>query len=365
MIERATHVRRRRRPRTLLGAVAALSLLAAGCGDDEAAEDTPSTEAGAAAGDAVTSVAATDPVPDTTSDTSSDTTADAPVPGSTDATDSPATSEPTGSTVTSVEQDAADGLRIVSLSPTHTEMLFAMGADDQLVAVDDQSNYPPAALEQPNDLSAFEPNVEAIAGYEPDLVVMGGDFTGLGEQLTGLDIDWWDGPAAATLDDTYRQIRELGDITGESESAAALVDQMQSDIESIVASAPPIEEPVALYHELDPSLYSATSATFIGQVYSSFGLRNVADKLETDAGPFPQLNAEFLVSSNPDLIFLADTKCCGETAATVSARPGWSAIAAVPDAIFEMDDDIASRWGPRTVDYYAAVADAIEQCCGS
>ena len=79
--------------------------------------------------------------------------------------------------------------RIVSLSPTHTEMLFAIGAGDQLVAVDEFSNYPAEALELPNDLSGFEPNVEAIAAFEPDLVVIGGDFTGLGDQLASIGID--------------------------------------------------------------------------------------------------------------------------------------------------------------------------------
>ena len=72
----------------------------------------------------------------------------------------------------------------MSLSPTHTEIMFAIGAGDQLVAVDDFSNYPAEALELPHDLSGYEPSVEAIAAYEPDLVLIGGDFTGLGHSST-------------------------------------------------------------------------------------------------------------------------------------------------------------------------------------
>ena len=255
--------------------------------------------------------------------------------------------------------------RIVSLSPTATEMMFAIGAGDQLIAVDDQSNYPAEALELPNELSGFEPNVEAIAALEPDLVLIGGDFTGLGEQLDALDIPWWDGPAATILDDSYRQIEELGDATGNSEAADALVKEMQAGVDEIVLALPRLAEPLTIFHELDPTLFSADSTTFIGELYSLLGLQNIADGAEGDSGGFPQLNPEFIVSADPDLIFLADTKCCAETAETVAARPGWDAIAAVRNGnVFEMDDDVASRWGPRVVEYLRIVSGAVQQAVG-
>jgi iron complex transport system substrate-binding protein len=309
--------------RRVVGAVAALALAVAACGGD-----TDDSTASAPR--------ATEPAADTTA--------------------APAT--------TAVEP-APDGdvpERIVSLSPTHTEILFAIGAGDLLVAVDDNSNHPPEALELPNELSGFEPNVEAIADLDPDLVVIGGDFTGLGAQLDTLEIAWWDGPAAQTLDDTYAQIEELGEITGRADEARALVEQMQADIEEIIAATPVPEEPLTLYHELDPTYFSADSTTFIGDLYSLLGLRNIADQVEGDTGGFPQLNAEFIVSADPDLIFLADTKCCGESPETVAARPGWDAIAAVRNGnVFPMDDDIASRWGPRVVEYLSAVSAAVQQ----
>lgn len=253
-----------------------------------------------------------------------------------------------------------DELAVVSLSPVLTEMMFAIGAGDDLVAVDTFSYYPPEALDVPHELSAYEPNVEAIAGYEPDVVLISGDFTGLGDQLEPLGIEVWDGPAAVTLDDTYAQIEGLGELTGNEEQAAAVVAQMQTDIDTIIADLPAAPtESLTYYHELGPELYSATSNTFIGTIYALVGLENVADGA-ADESDYPQLNAEFLIDANPDLIFLADTKCCGESLDTVAARPGWDAIAAVQNgSVIEMDDDIASRWGPRIVDYLRAVADAV------
>ena len=319
--------------RLLIGAVAGLTLFfAAACGSD----DNASTGAD---GSDVT-VAAT--IADSVADTVAPAATDAPP-----ASDAPAGEFPE---------------RVVSLSPTATEMMFAIGAGDQLIAVDDQSNYPAEALELPNELSGFEPNVEAIAALEPDLVLIGGDFTGLGAQLDELGVAWWDGPAALTLDDSYRQIAELGDATGNSEAADALVKEMQAGVEEIVLAAPEPAEPLSIYHELDPTLYSADSTTFIGELYSLLGLQNIADSAEGDSGGFPQLNPEFIVSANPDLIFLADTKCCAETAETVAARPGWDAIVAVQNGnVFEMDDDIASRWGPRVVEYLQIVSEAVAQ----
>jgi iron complex transport system substrate-binding protein len=309
-----------RTPRALLALVAGFSLVAAACGSDDDATSADTGSASTTASEAAPP--ATDPVADA---------ADAPE-------------------------------RIVSLSPTHTEMLFAIGAGDRLVAVDEFSNFPAEALELPNELSGFEPNVEAIAAFEPDLVVIGGDFTGLGDQLDAIGIGWWDGPAAVTLDDTYAQIEQLGAVTGQVAEAAALVAQMQTEIDAIIADTVVPDEPLSFYHELDPTHFSADSTTFIGELYLLLGLRNIADGAEGDSGGFPQLNAEFIVSADPDLIFLADTKCCGENSDTVAARDGWGAMTAVVDGnVIEMDDDIASRWGPRVVDYLAAVSAAVAQ----
>jgi iron complex transport system substrate-binding protein len=244
--------------------------------------------------------------------------------------------------------------RVVSLSPTATEMLFALGAGGQVVAVDDYSNYPPAAPK--TKLSALEPNVEAIAGYRPDLVVFATDPGDLASSLRRLEIPAVALPAATRLDDTYAQLQQLGKATGHPAEAEALVASMRAEIQQIVASAR-LERPLTYYHELDKSLFSATSKTFIGQLYAQLGLENVADRADKDGSGYPQLSAEYVVKADPDLIFLADTKCCAQSAKTVAARAGWDQVRAVRDgAVVELDDDVASRWGPRVVDFLRTVA---------
>jgi iron complex transport system substrate-binding protein len=243
--------------------------------------------------------------------------------------------------------------------------MFAIGAGDQLVAVDEFSDHPVEAQALPNDLSAFDNNVEAIAAYEPDLVLIGGDFNGLGPQLETLGIEWWDGPAATTIDDTYRQIEELGVATGHETEAAALVATMQADIDDIVANTPAPAEPLTIFHELDDTLFSLDSTTLFGELYSLLGLRNIADSVEGDSGGYPQLSAEFVVSADPDIIFLADTKCCGQSLDTVAARPGWADLAAVQSGnVVELDDDVASRWGPRIVEFLQSASDAVTAATG-
>ncbi len=254
-----------------------------------------------------------------------------------------------------IEQEAQ---RIVSLSPTHTEILYAIGAGDQVVAVDSMSNFPADAAI--TDLSSYEPNVEAIAEFDPDLVVIGDDFTGLADQLAAIGVESWVSSAPVSLDEAYAQIVDLGTAVGRSEAASELADSMKADIEEIIAGAAQLPEGTSYFLELDDTLYSVTSNTFVGSIFDMFGLRNIADATEGDTD-YPQLSAEFIVSQDPTLIFLADTKCCGASAETVAARPGWDVLSAVINGhVFGLDDDIASRWGPRLVDFVAAIADALK-----
>jgi iron complex transport system substrate-binding protein len=254
----------------------------------------------------------------------------------------------------STSQEPAAAKRIVSMSPTATEMLFAIGAGPQVVAVDSNSNYPKEAPK--TDLSAYQPNLEAIAGYKPDLVVYSDDPGELGAGLAKLGIPAMKEPAAKGLDDTYVQLDQLGRATGHPAEAAKVTATMKAEIAKIVAAGRP-ERPLTYYHELDKNLYSATSKTFIGQLYSLLGMDNIADAADKDKSGYPQLSAEYLVKADPDLIFLADTKCCGQSAKTVAARDGWDQITAVKSGgVVELDDDVASRWGPRVVDFLKAIS---------
>ena len=247
--------------------------------------------------------------------------------------------------------------RIVSLSATGTEMLYAIGAGKQVVAVDDTSNYPPGV--PTTKLNALNPNVEAIAAYQPDLVVAADDNGGLFDNLKRLSIPALRAPAARTFDDSYAQIQQLGQATGHQPGASDVVKKMRDDVSSLVAQVPKRTKPVTYYHELDNTLFSVTSDTFVGEIYKLAGLQNIADATQDKAGGYPQLSAEFVLQAKPDFIFLADTKCCGQTPATVAARPGWGDLPAVKGGhVVPVDDDIASRWGPRVPDFLRVIVNA-------
>lgn len=248
--------------------------------------------------------------------------------------------------------------RIVSLNPTATETLFAIGAGKQVVAVDDQSNFPAEAPK--TNLSGFKPNVESIAGQKPDLVVASNDVEGVVGRLEALKIPVLLLPAAKTLDEAYGQISVLGQATGNGTPANEVVNKMKGEIGKLVRETPRSEQGLKYYHELDPSFYTVTSKTFIGQVYGLFGLVNIADAADASGGGYPQLSAEQVVNAAPRLVFLADTKCCAQNAGTVAARPGWGNLPAVKEGgVVALDDDIASRWGPRVVDLVRTVAQAV------
>lgn len=245
--------------------------------------------------------------------------------------------------------------RIVSLSPTATEMLFAIGAGDQVVAVDEFSNYPEEA--PTTDLSGLTPNVEAITSYEPDLVIAERDPGELVASLEQVDVPTLIQGAAVTLDDTYTQIEQLGAATGHVGAAAELVGQMQADIDAAIAEVPERDEPVTYYHELDNTFYSVTGETFIGHLYGLLGMQSIADEHGEGSGGYPQLSPEIIIDSDPDVILLADAQCCDVTAETLAERPGWTELSAVQDGrVIELDADIASRWGPRVVDFLEMLA---------
>jgi iron complex transport system substrate-binding protein len=248
-------------------------------------------------------------------------------------------------------------VRIVSLSPTATESLFAIDAGTQVVAVDDQSNYPASAPR--TKLSGYRPNAEAVAAYQPDLVVTSSSANALLPALEKLEIPVLLEPAARSLGDAYVQIRQLGFATGHDGAARALIRQMKAAIAKAVRGVPR-GRALSVYHELSPDYYSATSRTFIGRAYALFGLRNIADEAGRAGNDYPQLSGEYVLAANPDLIVLSDTKCCGQSAATVRDRPGWSSLSAVRNGrVLPVSDDIASRWGPRIVQFVQLVGRAV------
>ena len=252
---------------------------------------------------------------------------------------------------------------IVSLSPSATEMLYAIGAGAQVKAVDSNSNYPAQAPR--TKLSYFSPNVEAIAAERPDLVVVSNDSSNgatLTKRLATFGIPVLELPAPANLAGVYAEFSQLGRATGHQHQASTEVSTLRGQIRKIIAAVPHRSKPLTYYYELDQTYYSVTSDTFIGRLLGMLGMKSIADSAKgaSAAGGYPQLSAEFIVKANPSYIILADTICCHQSGSTVAGRPGWNRMAAVKSKhIIMLNDDIASRWGPRVVDLLRAVLAAI------
>ncbi|HTA08083.1 MAG TPA: ABC transporter substrate-binding protein [Streptosporangiaceae bacterium] len=253
---------------------------------------------------------------------------------------------------------------IISLSPTATEMLYAIGAGGQVKAVDSDSDYPANAPH--TKLSAYQPNAEAIAAYKPDLVIISNDINGITAKLTALSIPVLDLPAAPNVSSVYSEFTQLGAATGHAAEARTEDQKLKADVSQIVSSEPHRSAPLTYYFELgtDP-YYSVTDSTFIGSLLSLLGMKSIADTASgaAAAGGYPSLSAEFILKSNPDYIILSDTGSTGggQSAATVSARPGWSVLTAVKDKhVVVLNADIASRWGPRIVQLLQTVAAGIK-----
>lgn len=250
--------------------------------------------------------------------------------------------------------------RIVVLGPSLTETVFAVGAGPQVEAVDSGSNYPESTPR--TALSAYQPNAEAISAFQPDLVLATDDANGLVDALDVLDIPVLILGAPDDLEDAYNQVVTVGRITGHQDDAQKIADDMADRVDAAVISAASAASDRTVYHELDPSLYSLTSDTFIGDLYSRFGLINIADDAPdvVAAGGYPQLSAEYVISSAPDVIVLADTVCCGQNLETVAQRPGFAELpAVVTGAVIVANDDIASRWGPRIVDFAVELSERL------
>jgi len=257
---------------------------------------------------------------------------------------------------------------IISLSPTATEMLYAIGAGSQVKAVDSDSDYPPQA--PMTKLSGLDPNLEAIVAYKPDLVVVSNftdNFDSLAKHLASFSIPVLYLPAPAGLSGVYSQFDQLGEATGHLAQAEHEDAALRSQISKIVASVPRRAQPLSYYYELDQTYYSVTSSTFIGTLLALLGMKSIADTASgaASSGGYPQLSSEYIVKANPDYVILADTVCCHQNAATAAARPGWSGLTGVKAGhVILLNDDIASRWGPRIVDLLHTVATDITKGSG-
>ena len=241
---------------------------------------------------------------------------------------------------------------IASLSPAATEILFAVGAGDQVAAVDKYSNYPPEAASR-EQLDAFEPSVEAIAGTQPDLVFVVYDPGNLVDGLTnaGLTVFFLETPTS--VEGVLDQVRMLGQVTGHAQEAEELVATMEQGIADIEEKLADLQQGPRVFHEVDNQLYTVAPASFVGNLYTILKAQNIAAGSDQ---AFPQLSQEAIVEANPEVIILGDASG-GESADTVKARPGWGSISAVQsNRIYVIDPDIVSRPGPRLVDALKTLA---------
>jgi len=248
--------------------------------------------------------------------------------------------------------------RIVSLAPSNTEILYAVGAGAQVVGRDETSDYPVQASSLPTvgGYSGF--NTEAIVALHPDLVLAAGINTPeLVAALEKLGLTVYYLPNPATLDEMYTNLETVARLTGHDREAAALVDSLRKRVAAVDAKILPLNYGPTVYYEIDatdPSKpYTYGPGSFGDLLIQRAGANNVGSSL---SGPFAQMSLEQLVVANPSIIILGDSNY-GTTADSLKKRPGWEGLDAVKvSQIFPFDDNLVSRPGPRLVDGLEALA---------
>lgn len=242
---------------------------------------------------------------------------------------------------------------IVSISPSTTEILFWVGAGNQVVGRDDFSLYPEEALAIPS-VGAFwgELPTESILALEPDLVLAAQIITEDQVQALrdlGLNVYWQANPKS--YDELWSNLRDIAKLTGHEAEADAKIPELQARVSTVQEKIAPLSTHPSVFYELDatdPSNpWTTGSGTFIDYILSMAGGTNAAASLQ---GDYAQFSAEQLISADPDIILLADAMY-GVTPESVSERPGWDVITAVKNqALYPIDPNMMSVPGPRLVD---------------
>jgi len=243
--------------------------------------------------------------------------------------------------------------RIISLAPSNTEILFAVGAGDQVVGRDMFSDYPEAA-KAVKDIggSNGKYNTEEIVALKPDLVLAGEinspELIQSMEQL-GLPVFPLNNPA--TLEDMYSNLTVVAELTGHSKQAGQLVDSLKKRVAAVDDKVKPLDSRLSVYYELDATdptkPYTAGPGTFVSLLIERAGGYNIGDSMSSQ---WAQISLEQVVAANPYAIILGDS-AYGVTPESVKQRPGWGGIAAVQNnRIYTFDDNLVSRPGPRLVD---------------
>jgi iron complex transport system substrate-binding protein len=255
---------------------------------------------------------------------------------------------------------AAPARRIVSLAPSNTEILFAIGAGDRLVARDDFSDYPAAAKNLPSIGSLYpKVNAEAVVALQPDLVLAAG-ITSPDDvkTLTDLGLTVYTAKKAATLDDIFHDILAVGQLTGHAAEAQTLVTDLQARVQAVTAKLSGVAQKPLVFYEIDATdptkPWTAGPGSFIDQLITAAGATNAGNVGSSD---YFQISLEQLVAASPDIIVLGSATFGGQTPELVAKRVGWKNIKAVKNgAVYAFDDNLVSRPGPRVVDGLEALA---------
>lgn len=257
----------------------------------------------------------------------------------------------------------APAQKIISLAPSNTEYLFAVGAGDQVIARDDFSNYPEDAMELPT-VGGFNGvyNLEEIARLQPDLILASPlNSPDVINSIKEVNPNVFVVPNPDSFDDLYTNIKNIGKLTGHDDKAQALVDEYTGRVKTVLDTVAKAEVKPKVFYELDATEpakpWTAGPGTFIDLLIGLAGGENIGAKLE---GEWAQISQEALIVENPDVILLGDATYGGVTAEQVAARPGWDVIKAVStNRVLPFNDDLVSRPGPRMVEGLEELAKAI------
>lgn len=247
---------------------------------------------------------------------------------------------------------------VVSLAPSNTEILFAIGAGGQVVGRDALSDFPAEAKNLTDIGSTFDAlNTEQIVSLKPDLVLAAEINTP--EQVKqlealGLTVYYLKNPL--TLEEMYGNLGIVGQLTGHEKEAAALTESLKARVAAVDQKIAPISSRPNVFYELDATdpakPYTAGKGTFITQLIERAGGHNIA----ADIDGYPQLSLEQVVAADPSFIILGDS-AYGITPESIAARPGWENLSAVKNSkVFPFDDNLVSRPGPRLVDALEGLA---------
>ena len=242
----------------------------------------------------------------------------------------------------------AEPQRIVVMLPSATETLCAVGACDRIVATDDYSNWPAEVADKPKAGGLYNPNVELIASFEPDLVISS-KYGKLAEALEKLGLTVY-AVNTQTYDDIFRTARNLGRLVNREAEAEALVARINQQVYALESQAAKAKDRPTVYYEIDATPYTVGPDSFIGTLIKKARGVNV---IPAELGLFPKISPELVVEKNPEVIVLGDAPY-GVTAAKIAERPGWAGIRAIQDGrvceLTKEQTDVVHRPGPRVAE---------------